>query len=98
LRAGQVVISATFSPRRADPFEGEAVLVPTLENGRVFWSVVSATRDGEPVSDELLAQINNAISSAWRNYIRRQAPRGVFTAIDITDDSLTVSLTRRASV
>ena len=76
--------------------EGEAVLVPNVENGRLFWTVVSATRDGEPVSDELLAQINNSISSAWRNFIRRQAPRGVITAIDITDDSLTVTLTRRA--
>ena len=43
LQAGQVVVSATFTYRRIEPFEGEAVLVPSVENGRVYWSAVSAT-------------------------------------------------------
>lgn len=98
LQAGQVVISATFTYRRIEPFEGEAVLVPSVENGRVYWSAVSATRDGEPVSDELLNQINASIESAWRNYVRRHAPAGRISAVDISEDSITFTLTPRQSV
>lgn len=36
LQAGQVVVSATFTYRRTGSFEGEAVLVPTIRNGRVY--------------------------------------------------------------
>ncbi len=92
LQPGQVVVSATFTYRRGNTFEGEAVLVPSVENGRVYWTVISATQDGEPVSDDLLNQINASISSAWRNYIRRHAPAGRVTAVDITEDSITFTL------
>jgi hypothetical protein len=97
LQPGQAVISATFTYRRTGSFEGEAVLVPTIRNGRVYWSVVSATQDGVPVSDELLNQINASISSAWRSYWREHAPAGRVTAVDISEDAITFTLTPRAS-
>lgn len=97
LQAGQAVVSATFTYRRIEPFEGEAVLVPNIRNGRVYWSAVSATKDGEPVSDALLNQINASIASSWRNYWRGQAPAGRVTAVDISEDSITFTLTPRAS-
>jgi ABC-type transport system substrate-binding protein len=97
LQAGQAVISATFTYRRTGSFEGEAVLVPTIRNGRVYWSVVSATQDGVPVSDELLNQINASIATSWRNYVREQLPAGRVTAVDISEDAITFTLTARAS-
>jgi Tfp pilus assembly protein FimT len=97
LQPGQAVISATFTYRRTGSFEGEAVLVPTIRNGRVYWSVVSATQNGQPVSDSLLNQINASIATSWRNYFREQLPTGRVTAVDISEDAITFTLTARAS-
>jgi hypothetical protein len=95
LQPGQAVISATLTFRRGEPLEVIATLVPTLTNGRIYWTVTSATVNGQPASAELLAQINASITSSWRNYIRQQAPTGRVTAIEITDNAITVTLTGR---
>ncbi len=96
LQPGQVVISATLTYRRGNPIEAVAVLVPNVSNGRLYWTVTSATGNGQPASAELLAQINTSIMTSWRNYIRQQAPTGRVTGIEISDTDLTVTFTARA--
>lgn len=95
LQPEQVVISATVTFRRGEPTQTETTLVPTITNGRVYWTVISATVNGQPASADLLAQINASITSSWRNYVRQQAPTGHVSAIEITDDAVTVTLASR---
>jgi hypothetical protein len=92
LQPGQVVVSETWTRRAAAPRQVVATIIPTINNGRVFWTVASATIDGAPASDELLAQINARINSSWRNYAKRQAGAGRVAAVTISDDAITYTL------
>ena len=87
LQPGQVVITATFTAPKTSPIDVSATLVPTLNNGRVMWSVLSATANGQPASADLLAQINASINSSWRNYWKGKHP-GYVTSLTVTDDSI----------
>ena len=88
LQPGQVVISATFTAPKTNPIAVSATLLPTLSNGRVTWSVLSASANGQPASADLLTQINASISSSWRNYMKGKVT-GKITAFTITDSSVT---------
>ncbi len=91
---GQVVISATMTYRGHPPMQVAATFAPSINNGRVYWLVSAATVNGQPASLELLQQINASISASWRNYFRRQLPPGHVSAIEITEDAITVVLTK----
>ncbi len=88
LQSGQAVISSTHNYRNAS-YDVVTTITPTVSNGRVTWSVLSATTNGEPVSADLLAQINASITSSWRNYIKSQAGTGRVTSVVITDTDIT---------
>jgi hypothetical protein len=92
LQPDQVIITTTITLRGHDPVDVMVTLTPSLSSGRIFWTATAATIDGEAVSDELLTQINASITYAWRNYIRQQAPAGRVTDIDITDDTIIITL------
>jgi hypothetical protein len=96
LQEGQVVIDTTYTRRRQEAMSVSVTAVPTIENGRVYWSVTEATSDGTLVADDLLAQINAHINASWRNYWRRQAPAGYVTDISINDSKISVTLARRS--
>lgn len=91
LQEGQAVITATMTLRGKDPVAVSVTFVPSISNGRLYWTVTAATEDGNPVSADLLAEINLRISAAWRNYIRDHAPAGHFTSITITETDLTIT-------
>jgi hypothetical protein len=95
LQPGQVVVSAKLRIRGRDALSVEATYVPRIENGRVYWSVASASVNGHLASQELLNQINASISSSWRVYFRKQLPAGRITGIEITEDDLTITYTGR---
>lgn len=94
LQPGQVVISSTQTYRRAT-YQVEAVYQPSISNGRIYWTLASASANGEPASQDLIGQINASISSSWRNYVRQQAGPGRVQSITITDTDLTVTYTGR---
>jgi hypothetical protein len=88
LQAGQVVISATHTYRRTS-VDTITTTVPFIQDGRVYWEVVSiVTDDGQAASDDLVAQINASIMTSWRNYIRGKV-EGIMTAVTITDSDIT---------
>jgi hypothetical protein len=95
LQDGQAVISATLTYRRQEPKAVVAIFTPSLENGRLFWTLQSATVNGEPASQQLIDQINAALGSAWRNYFRKHGPAGRITGITITESDVTVTYTAR---
>lgn len=97
LQPGQAVVTATYTRRGQSPVATSTTLVPYIDDGRIYWEVTSVLANGQPASDELIAQINLSIVSAWRNYIRRQAGTGHFTAVTITGGDLTVTYTPFAS-
>ncbi|MCA9908288.1 MAG: hypothetical protein KC519_06525 [Anaerolineae bacterium] len=94
LQPGQVVISSTQTYRRAT-YQVEAVYEPSISNGRIYWTLTSASANGEPASQDLINQVNASISSSWRNYVRKQAGTGRVQGITITDTDLTVTYTGR---
>ena len=88
LQPGQVVITATFTAPKTSPIDVSVTLVPTVSNGRVTWTVLAASANGQPASADLLAQINASISSSWRNYWKNKHP-GYVTALTISDTDIT---------
>ncbi|WP_119071676.1 hypothetical protein [Aggregatilinea lenta] len=93
LQPDQVVISATMTFRNGATHVTETTLIPAVTNGRVTWTVDEALIDGDPASDDLLAQINASITSSWANYVKTHGPTGRITAVDVTDDALTITYT-----
>ncbi|MBZ0298484.1 MAG: hypothetical protein K8J31_02035 [Anaerolineae bacterium] len=93
VQEGQVVISATYTTRHTGPFAVETTLVPAITNGRVVWTATTVTRDGVPVSDTLLAQINAQITSSWLYFWRTNGPAGHVTNILVADDAISITVT-----
>lgn len=87
LQPGQVVVTATFTAPKTSPVPVSVTLVPSVSNGRVFWTVSAATSNGNPASADLLAQINASITSSWRNYWKGKNP-GHVTSLTVTDDTI----------
>ena len=87
LQPGQVVITATFSAPKTNPIPVSATLVPSVNNGRVTWTVSAATANGKAASADLLAQINASITNSWRNYWKGKNP-GHVTVLTVTADTL----------
>jgi hypothetical protein len=94
LQPGQVVIRATYTTRGVGPLAVEATLVPSIYNGRVYWEATSASANGQSVSEAVLEQINTSLYYSWINFWRRSAPAGHVTGIDITEDTISVTLAR----
>ncbi len=91
LQPDQVVISATFTPRRGNPVATATTLVPSLEDGRVYWTVTSVTANGQPASAEIVAQVNTVIAASWQRYVREQAGTGRVTGFVITASDATLT-------
>ena len=96
LQPGQVAISATFTPRRGDAVATVTTLVPSLEDGRVYWTVGSVTVDGQPASADLVAQVNTAVAASWRRYFRETAATGRVTDFTLTDSAMSLTFAPRA--
>ena len=87
LQPGQVVITATFTAPKTSPIPVSVTLVPSVSNGRVTWTVLSATANGRAASADLLTQINASISTSWRNYWKGKRP-GYVTSLTVSDDTI----------
>jgi hypothetical protein len=96
LQPDQVVISATFTPRRGNAAATVTTLVPSLEDGRVYWTVTGITADGQPASADLVAQVNAVVASSWQRYFRGQAGTGRITDFSLTESDMTLTLAPRA--
>ncbi|MBI5960907.1 MAG: hypothetical protein HY866_19365, partial [Chloroflexi bacterium] len=48
LQPDQVVISATYTRRGHDPVSTATTLVPSMEDGRIYWTVSQILANGEP--------------------------------------------------
>lgn len=93
LQPGQAVITTNYLYPSGKTAVTETIAVPSIQNGRIYWSVSSRSRNGEAVSQDLLNQVNAAISSSWRTYFRSQLPTGKVTAVTITDTEIIVTYT-----
>jgi hypothetical protein len=90
LQTGQAVITADHATRNRGTITTTSVMQPYVESGRIYWTMTSVTVNGEPASEELVAQVNTAIASSWRNYIQGKF-EGVVDTIIITDTDLTLT-------
>ncbi|MBI5669957.1 MAG: LmeA family phospholipid-binding protein [Chloroflexi bacterium] len=94
LQPEQVVVNATVTLRGKTPVDVVTTLTPSISNGRIFWTVTAVTKDGQPVSQDILNQINASITSSWRHYVKEHGRPGRVTAIEITDDTVTITYSR----
>jgi hypothetical protein len=94
LQPGQVVISATYTRRFSSPIAVSTTLVPSIANGRLYWEATSAAANGQPVAEAVLEQINNSIYYSWVNFWRRSAPAGHVSAVEVTEDAISITLTK----
>jgi hypothetical protein len=95
LQPNQVVLSATWTARGSTPLNVSATVVPTITNGRVIWSVTTATVNGVAATAEQLTLINTHIANTWRNLISNQLPNGRITAVTITENDITFTVQAR---
>ncbi len=92
LQPGQVVITATYTARARGGQQSAVIAVvmtPNVNNGRVDWSVVSATANNQSVSAAVVDQVNAALNASWRRWIAGQAPAGRVSSVTITDTAIT---------
>ena len=64
-------------------------MTPTVSNGRVEWSVVSATANNQSVSAAVVDQVNAALNASWWRWIAGQAPAGRLSSVTISDSDIT---------
>lgn len=93
LQPGQVVVSETVTRRGHDPVAVTITYAPYIENGRLYWTATAATKDGSPVSDDFLQEINDHMASSWRHYVREHRVPGHVTQVDISDSAITITAT-----
>ena len=89
---GQAVINATLTPRRGGSYTAQLIASPTVSNGAVTWTALSATVDGQAASGDQITQINTALLDSWRNYIKTNIGQRTVTAVTITADAITYTI------
>ena len=95
MQPGQVLIAAAYTPERTgEPFTVTAPYVPTIENDRVVWTVISTTIAGQPATQEAIDRVNELIETTWQRYIRLQSS-GRVTAVEISDTEMVITLGAR---
>lgn len=95
LQPGQVVVMETITRRGKDSVAVVVTYTPSIENGRLLWTVVSVTQDGQAVAQELVDQVNNHRSNSWRNYWKRNGAAGKVQSVEITDTDITITVATR---
>lgn len=94
LQTGQVLLSATVTPRNGGTSYNLGVtMVPSISNGRVTWSVTSVTNNGAAASGNAITIANNVIAATYRNWFKGQFT-GRATSISITDTEMNIIYTR----
>lgn len=96
LQDGQVSIAATLTTRAGrgtatTAYNAVAVYTASVRDGRIYWTLDSVTVDGQPASQTIVDQVNAAIGSSWRNFIRSQKP-GRVASVTITENDITVTM------
>lgn len=99
LQPNRAVISETITHRRwfsagTTTTHVVTVFTPSINSGRIYWTLESASLNGEAVSPELLGQFNTWLSASWSRYMRDQLGSGRVAAITITDNDVTISFER----
>lgn len=92
LQPGQAVINATLTPRRGGAYTAQLIASLTVSNGAVTWTALSATVDGQVASGDQITQINTALLDSWRNYIKTNIGQRTVTAVTITADAITYTI------
>lgn len=95
LQSNQVYITGdlTFRGRRGQPsttYAITATITASVTNGRIYWSLLSATADGQPASDEVITAINQSVVNSFRNFVRSHMRVGRVTSLTITDADIQV--------
>lgn len=96
-QVGQVVVSATVTFQRTEPAQTVTTLIPTVSNGRVTWSATSAVVNDVELTEQQLQQLNNAIASSWRNFIKSKLGTGRLISLEITDTEIIYTIGPRTS-
>ncbi|MCU0491996.1 MAG: hypothetical protein MUD01_10430 [Chloroflexaceae bacterium] len=94
LQPGQVVVNETWQLPRQQPVQRTWTFVPTLANGQVTWALVAATRNGQPVSSDLVDQVNAQINASWVRFIKNQLGSGRITSLSISDTEMVYTIER----
>lgn len=97
LQVGQVVVTATYTPRRSRDgasYTVQTTLVPTLADDRVTWTATSVIVNGSNITDQQLSTANNAVASAWRRLSQGHTGSRNITALTITDTDITYTVVR----
>ncbi len=99
LQPGQVSLAATITFRNGQALTTVSVWTPTVSNGRITWTLVSLTANGQAVPQNLVSAVSNAaravVQQTVQQALRTQVSgRYTVTEIVITENDLTITATR----
>ncbi len=99
LQPGQVSLAATITLRGGQTLDVISVWTPAVSNGRITWTLVSLTANGQAVPQNLVSAVTNTaravVQQAVQQALRTQVSgRYTVTGIVITENDLTITATR----
>lgn len=86
LKPDTAMITAIYETRGGS-VTTSTTLVPSVEDGHVYWSVTDVTANGSDISDDLLQQINDSLEASWVRYAKGQI-NGYITDVTITETEI----------
>lgn len=87
---GRVVITATAKYRNDKTVILTTTYVPSISNGRIYWTITSISANDKSAPADLINQINAQITSSWINYWKQKSGTGRVVSLTITDADATV--------
>jgi hypothetical protein len=94
LQANQVAINGTLTPLRGGAYTAQLIVRPTVSNGTVTWSAVSASVNGVAANSDQLNEISSAFLDSWANYVKTTYGAQRITAVTITDADITYTFSK----
>lgn len=101
IQEGQVEVTATLTLENGEVYHVAGVFTPVVESGRIHWTLVSATVNGEPMTPEqqrIVGQImDRASAPTLRTVVLRHIARHRFgpytvTSVALSNDTMTIEV------
>lgn len=89
LQPGQVVIRGTVAPVTGGTYDVVATYSPSVVEGDVFWTLVSASVNGSSATADQLDTINATLSAGWQSWWRGATAGLNIIAITVSDTAIT---------
>jgi hypothetical protein len=90
---GKVIFKAQVIPRRGNPINVEATMVPVLENGSINWTLPTVLVGGQPANAANKQVVEDVLKAGWARFVRNQTGGGKVDSVTITENVMSIVVT-----